>query len=135
MKASELTAGPELDGLIAEKLFGWEWRTGINDFRLLVPADDSQLIYSADMGPYQRVPPFSTVWHAAMLVEERVRRDLWEMHLNHRPDGRWVCDLCIGLFKGWVEGAPTGPLAICRAAMGALGFAEDSTFGPAEGEG
>jgi hypothetical protein len=67
---------------------------------------------------------YSTDWDAVQEVVKALHRRGWEVHLTYRPDGHWICDLEIGLYKGWTEGGETLPLAVCRAALGALTSAD-----------
>ncbi len=112
-----VAAGRELDALVAEKVMGWH-HTGSDD---RYPVDDkgrSQLY----------VPDYSTDIGAAWAVVERMRELDWRMLLENwvsssdayaaffHPQDRYRYGNHIGVTDD------TAPLAICRAALRAVGY-------------
>jgi hypothetical protein len=121
IETKELKAGPELDTLVAEKVMGWQ------RFRL------AQLPYGPEFwggddpdaeGPFVHAWKPSTDIAAAWQVVERFRdkrrhlageifiipyEGIYRCHLNDADGMRTTAD------------ADTAPLAICRAALAALG--------------
>lgn len=125
---SELPAGRELDALIAEKVMGLspvEW------------VGDSLLYGDQDTGG--RVPHYSTDIRAALQVLEhmspakRVGQAYLPCITLNAPvaEGQWPDDVPLGRWSvEWFDGvqtlscedAETAPLAICRAALKAVGI-------------
>lgn len=108
----DLPSGRELDALVAEKVMGW---TNILD-RMGVPPNH---------GPWShRVPSYSTDLGAAWTVVEKLIATGHIIELSNRRSGTWK----IGTWQFQTFGklsvgadADTAPLAICRAALKAVG--------------
>lgn len=130
---AELTAGRELDALIAERVMGIapeEWR-----YRCYVERHERDeawcyhcraLIGDAEVDG--RIPqPYSTRIEDAWLVVEKMRADGWRVRLDDEPEGwgAWFrrghdpIDPMIPLYEGDVRLASM-PHAICLAALAAL---------------
>lgn len=111
MKVSEMQAGREMDALVAEKVMEWvrakcEGRT--ND-------------WWTQPGYAKSTPNFSTDIAAAWQVVEKI--DLFSRAILERDeDGSWWVDdePCHNIQSN----ASTAPLAICRAALLAMGVTE-----------
>ena len=120
---SELKAGAELDAMVAEKVMGWTWH--------IVRIHASTNTMTAWVRPGHHVPktidpgnnwnaplPYSTDIAAAWEVVEKMYKDhklgMW-MDVTVPESG---IDAYFGDFKG---AADTAPLAICLAALKAVG--------------
>lgn len=107
---TDLPAGPELDRLIAEKVMGWE---------------HDGLGYSIDCGKDYRHPfnPSINIAHAWEVVEKLDIVDHEFTLLN--SEGIWECGwrhYRLGFDSDWERSdSATAPLAICRAALRAIG--------------
>lgn len=107
---NELTAGRELDALVAEKVMGWAPRdAGAGD----------RLIYVGAWAHCESLPHYSTDIAAAWQVVEKLAADGLYVHVGY----------CLGRTEASVNSpldiidnayAPTAPLAICLAALKAL---------------
>ncbi len=133
-----LPAGPELDRLIAEKVMGWEkdssafsprahqviklmkrlgakelfwWKTGPGglDFRI-------------EWAPSTNI---AHAWEVVGAIEARSQssEDLSCLYLNRYDSEGWCATFALygREDNGDWSGAPTAPLAICRAALAAVG--------------
>jgi hypothetical protein len=106
MNIDELQAGPELDALIAEKIFGWQW-----NIRDGICYAEHDCFNAPDLWP--RFQPSTSIAVAWEIVEEFNR--MWSLH--YLPDAKvWsVCFIDKSPLNA-VE-APTAQLAICRFAL------------------
>jgi hypothetical protein len=111
----DVQAGPELDALVAEKAMGWR------DIAMDTGGIWANQLVGYVHGRAQPVPPWSMDIAAAWLVVERfysarIERlsdgEVYEAYLVTERDGANA--------DGFAR-APTAPLAICRAALAALG--------------
>lgn len=132
MKAEDLKPGPELDALVAEKVMGWSMTTLQ---RLLEQA-----------GLVDRFCPSTSIadaMEAAEKVWKRVPKTghgTYRFQLSRRDgeslsggffgkgdgdQGKWVCEFAMDAQGDWrthsVGSAPTAPMAICLAALRAVG--------------
>lgn len=107
-------ASPELDALIAEKVFGWKWniRNGVcYTDRFTENAQDCWFLFQP-----------STDIHDAWEVIEKIADTLPQGFTIRTPGfkDRWICewkfDHMAVLDDGYQE-APTAPLAVCRAVL------------------
>lgn len=116
-------AGRELDALVAETLFGWQWYD-VPEAQLRCFRPPGRLQYGAvamgDQVKYSGIlPDYSTdisdAWNVVLEMERRGHI----IRLEHSPDldRPWSCGF--GLPGAWADGT-TAPLAICRAALKAM---------------
>lgn len=135
---TELEAGPELDALIAVHIFGWRWVSypwydGTIKQYLQAPDgdpphgddfyvfDDDTRITDWNFGGW------SDTWDGAGLVVEQMRSMGWHYQLADGFDGQQTAVLLWGKSwwhdpdKAYKARAPMLPLAICRAALLAVG--------------
>jgi len=113
-----MPAGRSLDALVAEKVMGWtDWwvdREGPNatmkTFGFPPGVTDT----------YSEPPHYSTDIADAWLVVEKLRKDGCPFLFGHNrnPHNGWFADF---LLHPLVEYADTAPLAVCRAALKAVG--------------
>jgi hypothetical protein len=140
MNLADITAGRELDGLIAEKLMGW---FRVEDHRINGISFGPALWHS-DLGDPMNpspggfgVPFYSTDISAAWEVVEKLRQENFFLRITPTEEGYRVTarsdeglPLAIDKKTGdydWnskyseaYADAPTAPLAICRAALRAV---------------
>lgn len=126
-----VTAGRELDALVAEKVMGWHdlW-TGkvygnllgyLPSYKLRegTAADDPKNCPQA-----MDVPRFSSHLEAAWQVVEKLRQEHGEDFdfalTTNEPSTQWCCWILLGENNGAERQAPTAPLSICRAALAAI---------------
>ena len=120
--STEMEAGRELDALVAEKVMGWTR----DDRGAWVPPGCRPL----RNGYYTERPGcYSTDIAAAWRVVEAMRVAGWYTKVEDGHDGPpsenprgWHCRVsrAYDWFEGWAD---TAPLAICRAALAAVGAA------------
>ena len=120
---SELQAGRELDALIAEKVMGWTsvamagLFTQFPAIALCGLPPGAQL--NADL---QVVPRYSTQIAAAWQVVEKFKMTITPNNCHPHIKAKWCVDVELkGSHELWLAGAETAPLAICRAALRAVG--------------
>jgi hypothetical protein len=102
---SEMNAGRELDALVAEKVMGAD--VVVRDGRAYINGN-----------PYDRLPNYSTdIAHAWQIVE---RMADWRVVIERVPSGEWEVMFDTRRVFENVK-ADTLPLAICRAALAAVG--------------
>jgi hypothetical protein len=119
-----MDAGRELDALVAEKIFGYEWRThllyGDKSIRLLWHPDDDQP-RGDDFEGIDDLPCFSTNINAAWQVVEEMQAQARNLQLVSYCYGRTYASFGpIGEDEeGWREanGEHATPHAICLAAL------------------
>lgn len=121
-------AGRDLDAAVAVRIMGWQRRTIETNTQqfVVVPQDWTDFSGAHWWGHdiYEQVPHYSTDIAAAWLVVEEMRTDGWDMTLvqtaamRHEP---WDCRLFIAEYKRAIGHGNTAPLAICRAALQAVG--------------
>ncbi|MFE4202092.1 BC1872 family protein [Aneurinibacillus aneurinilyticus] len=99
----------ELDGLIATKVFGYKIAPIHADEDLWI-LDDSQELHVS-----YPVPHYSTNIADAWQVVEKFK----ECDLQKHESGNYTC--YITLYKTYESDAETAPLAICLAALKAIG--------------
>jgi len=116
---SAIEAGRELDALVAEKVMGWKPSMFSNYPWQLVPPD-------GDGSAVRQVPNYSTDIAAAWLVVERMCEFPSYVSLGF---GKWLqfrVDIATGAGREVMNSrafAKTAPLAICNAALAAVGAA------------
>lgn len=113
-----LTAGPQMDALVAEQVMGW----GRSKGGLYRPGGDPKNIRD-----YRDVPRYSTDIAAAWLVVEKLIADGWfpDVQFNDWGTESWHATLMRRTDDERADGyhgaqAASAPLAICRAALAAL---------------
>jgi Phage ABA sandwich domain len=106
----ELRAGREIDALIARQVMGWI-EVGQGDGE---PEDQGRRDKDH---PYESIPPYSTDVSAAGEVQARFARHELRWDAQRKQH---FCELVSNGRKGeaWAQ---TAPLAICRAALKAVG--------------
>lgn len=128
-----IPAGPELDRLVAEKVMWWSWvkthvPAGVNAFYDWQEASDYE-------GPDRRGKGFCSPWHPstniahAWEVVERMESLGYEFFAGHsvrQSSGKYFVQFTattpVNGPREYVEKeASTMPLAICRAALAAMG--------------
>lgn len=135
MSAEQLTVGPELDMLVAQKVFGWKW----DEKRCracggtIVPHPDFPgcWIDNCSMRPIPKdeeradaILNYSGDIKAAWSVVEHLRAQGYVVAVVTCRSG-WACDIGPGdmsyldMMRGY--GEESAPLAICRAALQAVG--------------
>jgi len=114
-------AGKALDELIAEHVMGWTKHTyPLEGFTEWKDAEGYWQKYT--------LPAYSTEIQAAWLVVERMKAIRWDVLVrwseapeNGRNYHRWLCWVAVDLTTGYGADADTAPLAICLAALKAVG--------------
>jgi hypothetical protein len=125
MLVDDMPAGREMDTLMAEKVVGWTVITiiGFNDEDSLWLSRDGQHLFLSDFGMPLLLPRYSTDIAAVWEVVEKIdngRRDRYPTIWHDKSSDLWVCEF--GTIQGrWSE---TIPLAICTAALKAVGITE-----------
>ena len=109
-----MEAGREMDALVAEKVMGWK----------RVPHAHPEIEAAGGMwltprGP-RMCPAYSTDIAAAWGVVEWFTRRSYTVALHTTHSDGWVCSIRGALLADTAQ-APTAPLAICRAALAAVG--------------
>ena len=131
MKIEKMQAGRELDALIAEKVMGWEWRkTSLNDEQKVLvmgnynPLDDSTDFWWGD-DVMKLVPYYSRDIAAAWQVVEKMREEGLDIDITVRPKIEYGCRVAprgeCNTDNVVFLASTTAPLAICRAALKAVG--------------
>jgi hypothetical protein len=138
VSADKLPAGRELDALVSEKVMGRQWFTFIHQSYLLEPQVAEHICFhgsswtkgkTADWDSesqiltnlrFQRVPDYSTDIAAAWEVVEKLGLLKTSRLTQDNPD-EWVVETKehdpLDIASG-----ETAPLAICRAALKAVGL-------------
>lgn len=136
---SELSAGRELDALVAEVVMGYVWRCPKwtrntahwpEPLKALMPPDNTWTDYEALRGNEveaadfdREVPKFSTNIAAAWTVWDKLAKEhSWELAWRKTPfrEGWFIADA--GEYELVTLGfGATVPLAICDAALAAVG--------------
>ncbi len=117
-----LEAGPELDALVAEKVMGerrhHDWRIDgyPGDLDTWEACEECGLARKDFVEGTFCDPPFSSDIAAAWLVVDKFRLERKMMDIFPSPRGYDV-----EIFPGHFETAATAPLAICLAALKAVG--------------
>lgn len=127
MTAEQMPAGREMDALVAERVFGWEWfEVGdTKHTRMLRPADRFTYGAIADRDGVKYLsglPRYSTDVSDAWLVVEHITRPPATLKEAERAAntrfGFWWDKANL-----WAYEAPEAAAAICRAALEAVGGA------------
>lgn len=139
MKVDDMPAGPQLDALVAEKVMGWKRcdQTGQGIAPDTRPVESQR---GFDLYGVSRIPGFSTDTKAAMQVAERLSEEGWKPRyvccdkIHSRKQGLTTSNWYVAFYKpeaeaGYIDFEISFPLAICRAALKAVGVTEvpDST--------
>jgi hypothetical protein len=110
-------AGPELNALVAERIFGYFWYEAGNGFRLLLPPEaDEEWTYTEVGGPYQYTPPFSTDIARAWAVVERMSNEV-PAHPPQTLPGMAVFAFWWSRSNLWAYSAEHAATRICQAAL------------------
>ena len=118
MNPDELQAGRDLDALVATHVFDYRTRSA----KLTNPHLPDDWFQREPDGGETFVPPYSTDIKAAWDVVERLASCQPRLARYVSPDKWWVRMNACGSLATQVEGwADTAPLAICRAALRAVG--------------
>jgi hypothetical protein len=123
---SDLPAGPELDRLVAEKVMGWKplshgdgwWTDGVSQ-RLIGKVPDLVMVGEMD----QRFVPSQSIAHAWEVVE-RMSSLGWWSDFRETINRAWYIEVENKIGARSFADAPTAPLAICLAALKAVGSAK-----------
>lgn len=118
MNTDKMAAGPELDRLVAERVMGVRVRkqSGRNRYELVIPGGVNQVDFVDPEAPWSACPPYSTsIAHAWEVVERMAPR---EMRMGRTEAGRYYVNFD---HQPMNAVADTAPLAICRAALKAVG--------------
>lgn len=130
-----MEAGRELDALVAEKVMGWKWWRRENPITgqkwlaesaaphasmvgAAIPCEvESDLMPEAFDGP-----DYSRSIAAAWTVVEalKLRSPQHDIHIEHIEGQGWSVSCCYSQDEGGWADAETAPLAICKAALGAI---------------
>jgi hypothetical protein len=130
MKVSEMPAGRELDALVAEKVMGWTlcdrvamgWGDGPPVFATGEdPYDDTARPSRQDWRPSEDI---AAAWEVVENWRNRCNGEGVVLLSWHSEE--WVCELGIWGVESGFRHAPadTAPLAICRAALLAVGITD-----------
>ncbi len=111
MNANELSAGSDIDRLIAERVMGWTWGQTGTDYAGWRGAPASPPLEGASRGYFRPSTSIADAW----LVVERTTAFGHRYVVYGSTDGGHSCN-----FGPFGCGAETAPLAICRAALAAL---------------
>lgn len=117
----------ELDARVAVHIMGYYWYEASNGFRLLLPPEsDEEWSYTEAGGPYQYTPPFSTDIAQAWKVFDRLADMgyVFFIKADGLRDGTFSPRYTAICGNQPRTDAATGPLAICIAALKALGEIE-----------
>jgi len=129
-----MEAGRELDALVAEKVMGIEVDLVVAPFIYYSPYRDRYDEWAAGNEPYidkdgdiHLIPRYSTDIAAAWLVVEKMRETRW-IEVHSTIDGEWAAfytpigttDMNQAIHE--YAKASTAPLAICLAALKAVGI-------------
>jgi hypothetical protein len=128
-----MQAGRELDALVAHKVFGLfpcpHWSRDIYDSRSWNSDNCDCKPWSKSYdAEYPDFKPYSTNIAAAWEVVEKLDRRFWP-EIRRIDDGSWCCEIVgrgdtpaqVSPGPLALEYAPTAPLAICLAALKAVG--------------
>ena len=126
-----LAAGRELDALVAEQVMGWTACDPAQESRPWECGDERPSVRTGMGIPpgesdRNEIPHFSTDIAAAWEVVEKLDRDGHTMEMDKRDAG-WVVRF-VDYSKDPIlsmeitDTAPTAPLAICLAALKAVGY-------------
>ena len=124
MRVEDMPAGPALDALVAEKVMEFWWFSDSRGFRMLIEpiTELENVCYTTGQGPFQRVPHYSTDIAAAWLVVEKMRDKGWYWAVYYFTTIEAAFTYA-GLGSKAAQ-ADIAPLAICRAALLAVGVTE-----------
>lgn len=127
-----MEAGRELDALVAEKIMGWKWYT-IDTFApdafLRHPEHVSSPDWYQTTDEYRHPQWVQSVWHystdisSAWLLAEKLRIAVMPDENNGWIAARWSPDETYYDIAACESHANTAPLAICLAALKAVGVA------------
>lgn len=148
---NELKAGRELDALVAEKVMGWVhygnwWHdpkqkddSGLvkNGMKMMCRKDDIKPTHNDD-GDNIGWHPSSDISDAWEVVEKFKNVDGFIVSVDwcphHEESPRWFCEI-VEMKNGkwtdkfWRDWADTAPLAICLAALKAVGYEPEPLSG------
>lgn len=121
----KLDAGRELDALIAEKVMGWTW----DESTAWSPSGGRNSRTGRPDDPWWWLPHYSTDIAAAWEVFEKIPMTIYAPHASlaageYENVDQWVAEARLPSKESISESADTAPLAICLAALKALGSSE-----------
>lgn len=130
------TAGPELDSLVATEVMGWRWLAIANkDGCVLISPETASQVDPDKQCRLCKTPlyrilgrgssPYSTSIDAAWRVVEKMAERGWACDIknyanNPEMEGRYGCYFYTDSARFYTS-AETAPLAICLAALRAVG--------------
>jgi len=130
MKVTELPAGRALDALVAEKVMGWRnlqpWTYGPPELVGTMSGQDPDIIPTRAADEYRVVPRYSENVGDAWKVLEKMHDGGWFFCVTQRNGLPWCSVWREDGDTFSIEGSVTDvlPVAICRAALLALGVTE-----------
>lgn len=126
MKIADIPAGPDLDRLVAEKVMGWKWGPTGADYSgwqgsKQYPNGMWNRKNDACRGHWSPSTDIAHAWEVVEHMEQNgglianmySQRGCWSVGIEPLPESRYI-----EVFR---EVAETAPLAICRAALLAVG--------------
>jgi len=131
MKIEDMKAGRELDALVAEKVMGWKKVKWLGDYDWR--DKDGEQPYT--VRAWNPSTDIAAAWQVVEKIQERQGRDRFIIYLSsYWGTNSWVykCEFIMETVNKSVDGfADTAPLAICLAALRAVGAiaAEDEDYG------
>ncbi|MBO0961477.1 hypothetical protein J1P26_17360 [Neobacillus sp. MM2021_6] len=129
----------EIDKLIAEKIFGWQWftRTNANSYWLGAPEEinlepdkytgkvillsDEERTWKESEWFMDDIPQYFSKIEDAWLVVEKLSKNSDFILSKDCDDSFFICEFHFTLNEVYIETAETAPLAICKAALKAVG--------------
>jgi len=128
-----MQAGRELDALVAEKVFGWkravvESHGAVNNLWVDADGKPARNGYYGASCVSDEYNAFSTRIEAAWTVVEKLRADKETDFDLYAPAWAGTANMMGGNWKAMIDGyagvSATAPLAICLAALAAVGYKE-----------
>jgi hypothetical protein len=108
-ETSQLRAGRELDALVAEKVMGELDKINEREFHLMIPSGAT-------------LPHYSTRIEDAWQVVEKLATDDVYICIDRYDNKTWQCIIDLDGMSEIVGSVTTAPLAICLAALKAVGY-------------
>jgi Phage ABA sandwich domain len=118
----QLTAGRELDALIAEKVMGWtDIQRAVSGYVGHPPVwNHPRVVFTSPPAYSTEIVAAWQIVEPAEFFELAYTPGVW--HRNHYDkQERWMCSIVIAGQHGKTRAA-SAPLAICRAALKAVGY-------------
>lgn len=123
MNIDELPAGPELDGLVAEKVMGWKWNSEIGEW-----IHENSIPYGPHDGGFRPSTSISDAWQ--VMEKMKAHDDFIVCRSIESCRVHKAINWCVVIVRkdrpsfNITVAATTAPLAICRAALHAIGGRE-----------